>query len=159
MANRKSTDHSPGPILYSIAALALSLIAWNITGSLSEKITGTLRILTISLSILFSLLAVYIQYRKVYGKSGRMARLHQLRIRKEETKDAFFRRKSAAALWALCCSFILLFIWALLCWGRPKPSQIYGSLPSRTKSSSMSCSLVAFGASLSFWAVADQFIP
>lgn len=157
MANRRS-PHSTGSALYSIAALALSLIAWNITRSLSEKISGPLRIITISLSILFSLLAVYIQYRKVYGKSGRMASLHRLRIRKGETKDAFARRRSASALWVLCRSFILLILWALLCWAAVSLLNVWlAAIPNQVVQYVML--FVAYGASLSLWAVADQFIP
>lgn len=156
MAKRKSAAPSTGHILYSIAALAL--IAWHITRVLSDKIPDTLRLLTILLSILFSLLAVYIQYRKIYGKAGRMAHLHRLRIRKEETKDAFTRRKTAAALWALCRSFILLILWALLCWAAISLLNIWlSAIPNQIVQFVML--FVAFGAALSFWALADQFIP
>ena len=158
MAKRKPEGSSAGPILYSIAALALSFIAWYITRFLSAKIPDILRILTLSLSILFSLLAVYIQYRKVYGKSGRMARLHRLRIRKGETKEAFARRKSASALWALSRSFILLFLWALLCWAAVSLLNVWlAAVPNQAVQYVML--FIAFGASLSLWAVADQFIP
>lgn len=157
MAKRKSAP-STGSTLYIIAALALSLIAWNLTRSLSDKISGTLRIVTIGLSILFSLLAVYIQFVKVYGKSGRMAHLHRLRIRQEETQDAFTRRKKASALWALCRSFILLILWALLSWGALSLLNVWlAAIPNQAVQYVML--FVAYGASLSFWAVADQFIP
>ena len=157
MAKRKSA-HSTGSALYIIAAVALSLIAWNITRSLSDTIAGTLRIMTIALSILFSLLAVYIQYIKVYGKSGRMAQLHRLRIRQAETKDAFTRRKSVSALWALCRSFILLILWALLGWAAVSLLNVWlAAIPNQIVQYIML--FVAYGAAMSFWAVADQFIP
>ena len=158
MAKKNSAPYSTGPILYSIAALALSLIAWHASKSLSDKIPASLRILTVSLAILFSLLAVYIQYKKVYGKSGRMAHLHRLRIRKQETKDAFDRRRSAAALWALCRSFILLILWALLSWAALNLLNIWlSAMPNQIVQYVML--FVAFGAGLSLWVVADQFIP
>jgi|GEM_PF-6794933 len=157
MAKRKA-KHSTGTALYILAALALSLLTWNQTRSLSDAISGTQRIATIALSILLSLLAAYIQYRKVYGRSGRMAHLHRLRIRQSETKDAFARRKKTSALWALSRSFILLFLWSLLNWAAVSLLNVWlAAIPNPIVQYVML--FVAFGAALSFWAVADQFIP
>ena len=158
MAKRKSTRVSTGSILFTVAALALAFIAWHTARSLSQEIPDTLRLMTLLLSILFSLLAAYIQYRKVYGRSGRMARLHQLRIRKDETKEAFSRRRSLSALWALCRSFLLLILWALLCWAAISLLNVWlAAIPNEAVQYVML--FVAYGASLSLWAVADQFIP
>lgn len=158
MDRTKTNPHAAGSALYVIAALALSLVAWHTGKSLSDAIPKTLRLLTIGISILLSLLVVLIQYKKVFGKAGRMARQNRLRIRKEETKEELMRRRAAIALWALCRSFILLILWALLCWGAVSLLNLWLAAISGQNAQFIML-FVAYGAALSLWAVADQFIP
>jgi hypothetical protein len=158
MARKKAQHHTTGPILYGIAAVALGLIAWQIARALPESISGPLRLLTILLAVLFSLTAVFIQYKRVYGPKGRLVHLHRLRKRKGETLTAFEKRRSMSSLWVLCRSFLLLILWPLLCWAAVILLGVWlAALSGKTVQFLML--FIAFGAALSLWTLVDQFIP
>lgn len=146
-----------GAYLYGIAALALSYIAWHTTHSLSDQIAETPRFIVILLAILLSLLIVYIQYKKIYGKTGRIARINQLRRRREETSDAFDRRKTISALWSLCRSFLLMILWGILSWAAASLLRVWlPAIPSDIVDYVMT--FIAYGAAISLWTLVDQFL-
>ena len=151
------SKYTAGVYLYVIAGAALAFTAWYAVRSLPQDIPDTPRLVATLLAISLSLLMAFIQYTRTYGRFGQKPLSRQIRRRKGESQRAFDKRKAASSLWALCRSFLLLILWGVLSWAAVSLLRIW--LPAMPGTAQYVMQFIAYGAAVSLWFLADQFIP